>query len=264
MATLEPTSAGVRPALARNVESSFAATELETDVATALLVALLRARGTQASVAKSDVTIAAERLDAAREALERARERAREASESAGLWGGIKSAFSGDVAALAGLVAASAAVIASGGTAAAVLAAVAAGASIGARVAEEAGLDPTACQVLAVAGAVGGVMAGNPEAMAGTAARVASVARGVQGASHALGGIAGIAEGHYRAQALAARADGERAAFERDAIALDMEEAIRTLERAIRDAQRLRGALSDEVRANGELSLAVISRIGAA
>lgn len=260
MSMLEPTSAGVRPALAPDVASSFAATELEVDVATALLVALLRARGTQATVARSHVTIAAERLDAAREALERARERAREANESAGLWGGIKSAFSGDIAALAGLVASAAAILASGGTAAAVIAAVAAGASIGARVAEEAGLDPTACQVLAVAGAVGGVIAGNPDAVVGTAARVASVARGVQGASHAFGGIAGIAEGHYLEQALVARADGERAAFERDAISLDLEEAIRTLERAIRDAERI---LSDDVRANGELNLAVISRIGA-
>lgn len=262
MNMLAPVMSGASPTLP-GTDPPPAESELSSDVATALLVAMLRSRGTQADIAQNDVEIAQERLDVARAKLERALERAREAGESAGFWGGIKAAFSGDAAALAGLVASAAAVVASGGTAAAVAAAVAAGMSVGARIAEEAGLDPTACQVIAVAGAVGGLLAGNPEAAIGTASRVASVARGVQAGSLSLAGAAGVVEGHYRGRELHARAAGERAAFERDGFALDLEEALRRVERAIREAERVRSTLGEVVRSHGELELAVISRIGA-
>jgi hypothetical protein len=237
--------------------------ELGSDLTTALLLVLLQSRTSQTNLARGDVEIAEARLQEALERLREAMERAREASDDAGLWGSIEAAFSGDVAALAGLVASAAAIVASGGTAAAVVALVAAGMSIGARVAEEAGLDPKVCQLIAVAGAVAGLAAGNPEMAASTATRVASGARAVQSASYATGGAAGMVAGHYRGLEVEANADGKRAAFARDDVSFDMEEAIRALERAIQELQRTRRSMSDVIGEEASTNLAVISQIGA-
>ncbi len=236
-----------------------------SDIATVMLACIMNSRGAQEATARMSADQAYELLDRARDELKKAMERAEQAGEDAGFWGDLSNALGGDLASIAGLTAAVALAVATGGAGApAVIALVAAGLAVSAKVGQELGADPRLVAALGAGGALLGLFAGNAAGAGNAWTTVAEVSTAVQSGATAAGGGASIAEGHYRSEELDARADARVAEGRQDDAWLRLDLAIASIDEACRDVARAQSRTSDVVETEAAGTRAIISRIGAA
>jgi len=194
----------------------------------------------QSQGAETSVELSHEELKLLREEVHEALEKAREAQEDSGFWSDISDAFSGDIAGLAQLVVVAAATVASGGTAAVVLGAIALGATLASKYAEELGIPPKVAMCIGIAAAVASVASGNIGGGAqaiGTTAQIAngvkSWASGVEAAALVAGGTAHGISGQYSGDAIEHRADARSAKLGEDLESMELDDAIELLSAAV-------------------------------
>jgi hypothetical protein len=179
-----------------------------------LLTLLVMSEMSRSGAAKESIHLSSEQLDVLREEASRALAAAKEAQEHSGFWGKLSSLFSGDIASLAEVVAMAAATVATGGTAAVVLGAIALGATLASKYAEELGIPPSIAIGLGVAAGLAAVASGNlGGGMAsftalGEAANATKIYyQGVAATATTVGSVSHGVAGHYEGQALHAKAD---------------------------------------------------------
>ncbi|HEY2410237.1 MAG TPA: hypothetical protein VGI10_29735 [Polyangiaceae bacterium] len=232
------------------------------DAECALLAMLVLNQSSTQRAARQDVQIDYQKLDELKAQLAAAAQQAQQASDDSGFWGFISDVFGSDVAEVAGAVAAAAAVVATGGAATPLLLVVMSTAlETGAKVGAELGLDPKICMAIAIAGAAIGLCAGNGAGELGKAAKAAQtverVATTVQGSSIVVSGATGYVSGQYAADAADRQADAAWINGQQNAANLDIDDAIATLERALRAQDSMTGTVAqiqqDTARANSVL-----------
>jgi hypothetical protein len=230
-----------------------------------MLECILRSRGAQQDTARANIEHAHRLLERARSEMQAALESAARAEQDGDFWGDLASAFGGDIASIAGVVAAVALAVGTGGAGTpAVVALVAAGLTTGAKLGQELGVDPRLTAALSAAGGAVGLFAGNVSGAGNAWTTVAQAGGAVQGGSSAVGGAATVVEGHYRADAMNARADAQKSQNEQNDAWLRMDLAIGELERACRDVQRAHERASNIEKTESDGARFVIARIGAA
>lgn len=209
----------------------------------ALLAAIIYSQCTQRTSAEIGIEVDYERLEELKRQIAEALEEARKAEEDSGFWGDIADFFSEDLATIAGAIAAAAAIVATGGTGAPlVLAVIATGLEVGAKIGAELGLDPRLSMLMGLAGAALGLLAGNTGKLgdiASLAGKVEGAARVVQGGAAVVGGVSGAVAQSYQSDALEARSRVSYARGREDDVYFRIDEAI----------ARIRSALADQARA---------------
>jgi hypothetical protein len=256
----EPSDAWPPPEL-----SSLGTSAPPRDIAVVMLECIMRSRGAQQDTARANIEHAHRLLEQARQEMQAALERAARAEQDGNFWGDLADVFGGDIASIAGVVAAVALAVASGGAGTpAVIALVAAGLTTGAKLGQELGVDPRLTAALSVAGGAVGLFAGNVSGAGNAWTTVAQAGGAVQGGATAVGGTATVVEGHYRADAIDARADAQESQNQQNAAWLRMDLAIGELERACRDIERARERASNIEKTESDGAQSVIARIGAA
>jgi hypothetical protein len=219
--------------------SSCPASSPQFDEQCTLLAMLVLSQSSAQSGARREVEVDYQKLAELKAQLAAAAQQAQQASDDSGFWGFISDVFGSDVAEVAGAVAAAAAVVATGGAATPLLLVVVSTAlETGAKVGAELGLDPKICMAIAIAGAAVGLCAGSGAGDLGKAAKAAQtverVATTAQGGSIVVGGATGYVSGQYAADAADHQADAAWIDGQQSATDLDIDDAIATLERALR------------------------------
>ena len=256
----EPSDAWPRPE-----PSSLVTSSPSRDIGVVMLECILRSRGAQQDTASANVEHAYRLLERARSEMQAALERAARAEQDGDFWGDLAGVFGGDIASIASVVAAVALAVGTGGAGTpAVVALVAAGLTTGAKVGQELGVDPRLTAALSAAGAAIGLFAGNVSGAGNAWTTVAQTGSAVQGGASAVGGAATVVEGHYRADAMNARADVQKSQNEQNDAWLRMDLAIGELERACRDVARAQERASNIEKTESDGAQFVIARIGAA
>jgi hypothetical protein len=232
----------------------------------ALLAVIVRSQCASRAAATVQIEVSYERLEALRAEIAQALTEAREAEEDAGFWGEIADFLGEDLATVAGAVAAAAAVVATGGTGAVlVIAVVAAGLEIGAKVGAELGLDPKLSMCLGLAGAALGLLAGNAaklSSLASIAGKVQGGSRIVQGLATGAGGVSGaVAQGHA-SDALEWHARVSFARSQEDDAHFEIDEAIERLEKALQQHSRATSLASSVTSSENVATENVIANIG--
>jgi hypothetical protein len=219
-----------------------------------MLLLAVQSELSRMDVAESCIDVSSEQMAHLREQVREALAAAREAQKDAGFWGMLGDLLGGDVAVLAQLVAMTAAA-AMGGPAALVLVAVAAGATLASRYAEELGLPQGVAIALGIAAGLCAAVSGNFAAGVApitsqqlalhsvkTAAQVTSVA--ATGGGAASGAVAAYHESEgaeHRADAAA----GERAqvleSMQLDACLAALERALSRTDFAFEQTVQLAG-----------------------
>jgi hypothetical protein len=165
--------------------------------------------------AKTSINVSSEQLNQLYEEARKALAKAREAQEHSGFWGFISKLFHGDIATLAEVVAVAAAAVATGGTATIVLAAIAAGATLGSKYADQLGIPPELATALGIAAGIASVASGNLGGASaltslGEGAQMTSVYfHGVAAGAEGVGAVAHGVSGHYAGEALDYKADSK-------------------------------------------------------
>lgn len=179
-----------------------------------LLALLVFSEMTRSTSAKEAISLSSEQLDVLREEARRALQKAREAQEDSGFWGKLSSLFRGDIASLAEVVAMAAATVATGGTAALVLGAIAVGATLASKYADELGIPPNVAIALGVAAGLASVASGNLggglshfTALGEAANATKLFYQGVAVTATAAGAVAHGISGHYQSNAVDYKAD---------------------------------------------------------
>lgn len=235
------------------------------DVATILLECMVNSRGAQREAALADAESMRALLERAREQIRRAMEQAEEAQESGGFWGDVSRVFGSDIASIAGVVAAAALAVGTCGAGTpAILAMVAAGCTLGAKVGQELGLDPRLAAALGGAGSLMGLFAGNMTGASTAWTTVSNVAGAAQGAATGVGGAATVVEGQYLSEAAHHQAEAAEARGRQEDAWLRLDLALDLLERACRDVARAKERTSDVVKTENDAEFAVLSNVGAA
>lgn len=207
-------------------------------------LALLRLQtsfqGTQLEDATEQVDSSFKDLEHARKEMRDAIQQMREAQKDSGIFGAIEGALNGDVADLAEVTAVCAAAAATGGAAVPVALA-AAGMTIGARVAEKAGLDPKICAGIAMGGAALGLVYGNP----GAASALVGGAHAVAAGARAGGAVAGVVRQHYDSRALEEKANSTVAKKKQDDARFSSDEGIQRMKEYEHENQTNLAVFSD-------------------
>jgi hypothetical protein len=232
----------------------------------ALLAAIVRSQCSNRAAATSDVETCYDRLEQLRQEIAEAVAAAREAEEDAGFWGDIADFFGEDLANIAGAIAAAAAIVATGGTGAPlVLAVMAAGLEIGAKVGAELGLDPKIAMAIGLAGAALGLLAGNAGnlgSIQALASDVRAVATTVKGTAVAAGGVSGAIAEDKKSDALEFQAQVSFTRSLEDEVTLDIDDAIAALEQALSRQTRATSVASSVTRADEIADRNVTANIG--
>lgn len=181
-----------------------------------LLTLLVMSEMSRTDVAKDSISLSSEQLNVLREEARRALAAAQEAQDHSGFWGKLSSLFSGDIASLAEVVAMAAATVATGGTAAVVLGAIALGATLASKYAEELGIPPNIAIALGVAAGLAAVASGNlgggmsTFTVLGEGANASRLYyQGVAATATAAGAVSHGVAGHYEGEAVHAKADAK-------------------------------------------------------
>jgi hypothetical protein len=179
-----------------------------------LLALLVFSEMSRSNAAKDSVHLSSEQLDVLREEARRALQAAHDAQEHSGFWSKLSSLFSGDIASLAEVVAMAAATVATGGTAALVLGAIALGATLASKYADELGIPPNVAIALGVAAGLASVASGNLggglshfTALGEAANATKFYYQGVAATATAAGSVSHGVAVHYQGQALDDKAD---------------------------------------------------------
>ncbi len=205
-----------------------------------LLALIVCTQTTQLRAAESSVNLSFEEISRLREEVREALEKAREAQEDSGFWSDIGKLFSGDLASLAQVVAAAAAIAATGGTAVAVLSAIALATSLATKYGEELGIPPEVALSIGLAAGVASVCCGDLSGVTSVSAAVKATAGDIKlyanlvGAGATIGG--GVASGvseQYHADAVDHRADARWADARNGVESMDIDESIERFSAAV-------------------------------
>jgi hypothetical protein len=224
-----------------------------------LLALMVQNQLVQGESAKTSVNLSKEELKQLRETVRQALEEAREANEDSGFWGDIGDVLGGDIATLAEVVAVAAAAVATGGAAAVALAAITIGCALASKYADELGIPQSVAIGLGIAAAVTSVASGNLAAggevasltsasngAAAVGAEAAQVSRLTQiaqevkcaasviaPAATAAGAGANLVSGYYQSEAIDHNADAQAAQSREKLEAMEIDEAVELLGKAI-------------------------------
>jgi hypothetical protein len=234
--------------------------------ACALLAVILQTQASTQAGAKTDVDLAADKLEELKQQLAAAVQEAKEAAEHSGFLGFIGDVLGSDVAKVAGAVAAIAATIASGGAGAPLLlVAIAAALQVSAKVGAELGLDPKLCTALTIAavavGFVGGGGGASTNDLVVAMRTVETGAKISQGGAVASGAVLHYASARYHADDLDHQADAVSIRTKQTTAQLDMDDAIALLDRALRGEQRETSTVSEIVQSDSDAKAALAQRI---
>ena len=205
-----------------------------------LLALLVFSEMTRSNSAKESITLSSEQLDVLREEARRALQAAREAQEDSGFWGKLSSLFSGDIASLAEVVAMAAATVATGGTAALVLGAIAVGATLASKYADELGIPPNVALALGVAAGLASVASGNLggglshlTALGEAATATKVYYQGIAVTATAAGAVGHGVSAHYQANAVDDKADAKNFENQQQLESADIEANLQLLQDAL-------------------------------
>jgi hypothetical protein len=215
-----------------------------------LLVLIVFSEMSRSGAAETSIDVSSQRLQHLREEARKALEAAREAQQASGFWGSISSLLNGDIATIAQLVAVAAAAVASGGTATIVLAAIAVGATLGSKYADELGLPPSVAVGLGVAAGLASVASGNVAGGASSLTGLSAAAnttriyaQGVSVAASGTGALAGGASSYFDSEAMGYRADAQELENRQVLLSARIDDSMKLLERSLdRQLSALRSA----------------------
>lgn len=176
-----------------------------------LLALMVYSDMTRLDSAKTQVTLSSEQRNQLYEEARRALEKAREAQDKSGFWKSISGLFRGDIASFAEAVAVAAAAVATGGTATILLAAIAVGAGMASKYADDLHISPNVAAALGIAAGIAAVASGNVAGpvMATNWQAVSALGRGVAAGAEGVGAVAHGVSGHYAGRALDFKADAK-------------------------------------------------------
>lgn len=223
----------------------------------ALLRLQTEAEGAQTEDATEQVHSAFKDLEHARKEMRDAIQQMREAQHDSGIFGAIEGALNGDIADLAEVTAVCAAAAATGGAAVPVALA-AAGMTMGARVAEKAGLDPKLCAGIAMGGAALGLVYGNP----GAASAIVGGAHAVAAGARAGGAVAGVVRQHYDSKALEEKASSVGAKKKQDDARFASDDGIQRMKQYDRENATDMGVVSDIQQDKAQTAHQIASNMG--
>jgi hypothetical protein len=205
-----------------------------------LLALIVYSQLVQRHGSETSIQLNQQELKQLREEVRAALREALEAQNKSGFWGGISQVLNGDVSAIAQVVAVAAATVATGGSAALILGAIALGATLASKYAQELGIPSDVALCIGIAAAAASVASGNlggAAQAAGTMAKLASnvstVASSVQAAAQAGGGIAHSVAGYYSGAVIDQRADAQASELRRGIESMELEAALELLQRAL-------------------------------
>lgn len=179
-----------------------------------LLALMVYSDMTRLDSAKTSINLSSEQRNQLYEEARHALEQAREAQDKSGFWTSICKLFHGDIASLAEALAVAVAAVATGGAATIVLAAIAVGAGLASKYADDLGISPKVAMALGIVAGIAAVASGDVAGptMSTNAQAVSSLSKGVAAGAEATGAVAHGLSGHYKGLALDYKADAK--AFE--------------------------------------------------